>query len=75
MWGPWSTRVISDWSRSLQKSGPEGREEIGGDPIHILGKKVLKSHFHWHVASGEVHGQQPQSVRAAGVCVPVDRRP
>lgn len=33
---------MSDWSRSLQKSGTEGREETGGDPVHISGREELE---------------------------------
>lgn len=42
MWGPLSPTVMSDWSRSLQKSGTEGREETGGDPVHISGREELE---------------------------------
>lgn len=68
MCGSLSTRLISGGIGSLQKSETEGEEEIGGNPIRILGRKELKSHFYLHFAKGEVLRQQPQSVRAAGVC-------
>ena len=56
----------------LERKPPEpssdGGEEFGGQPIHSLGRKELKSYSHLHFAKGEVLGQQQrQSVRAAGV--------